>query len=102
MPDERLRQALIIDGPTRHVTMSRHDAQNPEPEVKYLVEEICQTFQEGAELYHERVEPLVFGEDRRDADELRKSLVTGQQDIGRAYTRYFKQAGKHFAFGDCK
>lgn len=76
------------------------DSSSQEPELKYLVADLREAYQDGLDIYANRIQRLVFGEDVQTADELRRSFHTGYKELGKAYTTYYKQAGKHFARGD--
>lgn len=71
-----------------------------EPEIKYVVEDLCEAYQEGLAIWDSKIGPLVFGEDVGLAQELRLSFDEGNKELGRVYTGFYKLAGKHFASGD--
>jgi predicted secreted protein len=72
-----------------------------EPEVKYLVANLCEAYQDGLDIWASRVQHFVIGEDVQVTQELRRSFETGYKVLGHTYMNYFKQAGEHFARGDC-
>ena len=79
------------------------DRPDTEPEIKYLVEDLCEAFQEGVAVFDARgIKSLVFGKDVAIAEALRGSFEKGFMEVGAAYRRYCRQAGKHFAYGDCR
>lgn len=86
--------------------MDRHssDALTKEPEVKYLVEDMCEAYQDGIAIWDSRVKNLLIGSGRdvEAAIKLRSSFEEGIDVVGRSYRQYYKQAGKHFAVGDCR
>lgn len=69
-----------------------------EPEIKYVIADLCEAYEEGLALYHERVKTCVIGKDVQTAEELKKSFES-LWELKRAYQGYYKLAGKHFAFG---
>ncbi|KAF2645476.1 HET-domain-containing protein [Massarina eburnea CBS 473.64] len=79
-------------------------ALDPEPEIKYIVEDICETYQDGVAVWDARVKSLVIaigeGEDVGKARRLRTSLEESGSEIARVYRVYYKQAGRHFAVGN--
>ena len=72
-----------------------------EPEVKYLVEYLCEAYQDGLDIWASPVQHLAFGEDVNITKELRTSFETGCKVLEDAYMSYYKRAGEHFARGDC-
>ena len=78
------------------------DASGKEPEVKYLVEALCETYQDGLAVWDARVSALLVGDGKQEqaAKELREILDDGSTVLGKAYTQYYRQAGRHFAIGD--
>jgi hypothetical protein len=80
---------------------SKHaESSNQEPDLKYLVEDLCDAFQEGVALWDERIGHVVIGQDVHVATRLRLSFEKGHGEIGKTYSDYFHLAGKHFAYGN--
>jgi hypothetical protein len=73
-----------------------------EPEIKYLVENLCEAYEDGLVIWNSRVDGLLVGggQDVRAAKELKNILVEGPAELGEVYRRYYRQAGRHFAIGD--
>ncbi|KAF2684704.1 HET-domain-containing protein [Lentithecium fluviatile CBS 122367] len=80
------------------------DTSGEEPEVKYLVGDICEAYQDGVAIWDGRVSCLLIGEGKevQAAKELRQSLEDGGAMLGRAYSHYYGRAGRHFAIGDAE
>jgi hypothetical protein len=78
------------------------DASGKEPEVRYLVEDLCEAYQHGLVVWDARVGALLVGDgdEVQAAKELRETLEEGPTVLGKAYTQYYRQAGRHFAVGD--
>jgi hypothetical protein len=78
------------------------DTNGKEPEVKYLVEEICEAYRDGLTVWDARVGPRLVGEgiEVLAAKELRETLAEGSLVLAKVFKQYYTQAGRHFAVGD--
>lgn len=81
---------------------SASDAGDRAPQVKYLVEDICEAFGEGVAVWDRRVARLVGGNEGsgEEVEGLRGVLMEGGRVVRRAYGVFYGRAGVHFAVGD--
>jgi hypothetical protein len=80
------------------------DASGDEPEVRYLVQDLCEAYQDGVAVWDDRVSGLLIGDGKevQAAKKLRENLEEGRIQLRRLYTHYYEQAGRHFAVGDAE